>query len=134
MAVPYLDDQGRYNGTSRYFWVANEELEKKLLQNGLLWVLQDDIHDPIRPAHAYQQVACGLTNQEAYHAIDKYETKFKSYQESYEKAYSLIYQFLGPSPMSEVRHILDNKRITFRQKSQQIVHYLKDTHGILSSY
>lgn len=66
--------------------------------------------------------------------IDKHETKLKSHQESYEKAYIIVRNFLGKSPMSDVRHIIDDRSIDFRQKSRRIVQHLRDTHGILSSH
>ena len=125
MNALFLDAKGQYNGKARYFWAANDMLEGMLLEQGLLWVIKTDISSPTRPVISYQNLEANEASLADHSAIEKYETKIHSQQQSYEKAYRIIIKFLGSTCLSDVKHIIIKNDIDLREKSKQIINHLK---------
>jgi hypothetical protein len=130
----FLDDKGQFNGQVRYFWAANEMLEDSLREARLLWVLKEDILDPTKPTLAYNNLAAGEATSADYHCIDRYEDKVLAHHEKYERAYQIVLNFLGPTTLACVKHIIHDDDLNLRKKSQQIMKHLKDTLGKMSSH
>jgi hypothetical protein len=130
----FLDAKGKFNGEARYFWAANEVLETSLRDSGLLWVLNDEILDPTKPTRADERLTANIETSADLNSIERYESKTHINHEKYERAYNIVKNFLGSTTLARVQHIVHDKDLSLRKKSQNIMKHLKETLGKMSTH
>lgn len=125
-----FDAQGRYDGTEKYFFAYQDSLFESLRGNGLLWVIQTTIPDPIRPNGAFHRAETGAPPlPDDYANMRRYQHDLVPHQSACERALAIIKKSLGIAPTARVMHILEDVAVADRAKAQQVCQLLQDTYG-----
>ena len=117
-----FDNDGKYDGTKKYFWAFHSHLEDILLKEGLAQYIENRDLEPLAPEGAIhrQQNLIGPAPGE-FEQLEKYHEKMRKYEITCGKTHGIIKNLLGPAPLSSVRTIIDNSLLSNRQKAQQIM-------------
>jgi hypothetical protein len=124
-----FDASGCYNGDRKYFWAFDEYLCDKLRAAGVYWVIQTLLPNPVRPNAAIAHVENGTDDHYDRRDVEKYNYQMAKHQPSVEKAYGIVRSMLGSTPLTAVRHILDNENLSDRRKAQDIFRFLRNRDG-----
>jgi hypothetical protein len=127
-----FDEEGRYDGTEKYFWAFDAHLMDKLRAAGVCWVLEKLRTAPIRPRAAYRAVKRGNDSEADRREIRNYQNDLDRYLPGVDKAYHIVMSSLGSVPLASVRNITEDETIDSRRKIKRILGYLRATDGAVT--
>lgn len=125
-----FDAQGRYDGTDKYFFAYQDALHESLGDKGLLWVIKDEVPDPIRPDSAFARAEAGQAPlPDDYSNMRRYQHALSQHYSCCERALAVIKKSLGMAPTARVVHILESVTMKDREKAKQVCQLLLATYG-----
>lgn len=96
-----FDTTGKYDGTKKYFWAFHSHLEDLLLTEGLLGFIGAENIEPLSPdAAIFRQQNLIQPAPGDFDQLAKYHGKMQKYKVLSGKAYEIVKNSLGPTPLS----------------------------------
>jgi hypothetical protein len=127
------DAFGRYDGTPKYFFAYKEDLIKKLKNEGLQWILGNDIlHEPLAPPAATLQAYIAnpnLLSNADHQVMSAYHNAMTKFTVRVDRAHAIFETSLGETPLALIDTIQHDPVLTTRQKIQNSIAHMEQIYG-----